>query len=321
MRKSFCLAVPKISLLLKYLNNSGGDFMDFHQLEAFVKVAETKSFSKAADLLFLTQPTISSHILSLERELEVRLFDRKGREVELTPFGRILYKGAIKILKTKDEALFELFKYMNKIEGELKLFSSSIPAVYFLPTKIKGFLEMYPKLKIIVVQKDSIEVINSIEEEDSEIGIAGTFIQNSCLEFIPLCNDELVIISKYNLTDDNEIDIIELLKYPFVLREKKSGTRKTFERYLLQRGLSLEKLKIVAELGSSEAIIQAVKAGVGISAISNRAIEDYKNTGMIKTFRIKGFKMLRDFYVVTKKGRTLSPNAESFINYLLNAAD
>jgi len=295
--------------------------MDFHQLEAFVKVAETKSFSKAADLLFLTQPTISSHILSLERELEVKLFDRRGREVELTPFGHILYKGALKILKTKDEALFELFKYMNKIEGDLKIYASSIPAVYFLPEKIKGFLEIHPRIKMIVVQKDSMEVINSIEEENSEVGIAGTFVQNPSLEFVPFCCDELVIVSKCNLTanNDNEIEICELLKYPFVLREKKSGTRKTFERYLLQKGFSLEKLKVAAELGSSEAIIQAVKAGIGISVISYRAIEDYKNTGLIKTYRIKGLKMTRDFYIVTKKGRTLSPNAERFINYLLNA--
>ncbi|MGB9840290.1 selenium metabolism-associated LysR family transcriptional regulator [Thermovenabulum sp.] len=295
--------------------------MDFHQLEAFVKVAETKSFSKAADLLFLTQPTISSHILSLERELEVKLFDRKGREVELTPFGRILYNGAVKILRTKDEALFLLYKYMNKIEGELRLYSSSVPAVYILPLKIKKFLEMHPKLKIIIVQKDSMEVINSIEGENNEIGIVGTFINNSSLEFIPFCNDELVVISKFNLSDDEEIDFEELIRYPLVIREKKSGTRKAFERYLIQKGLSLEKLKIIAELGSTEAIIQAVKAGVGISVISNRAIEDYKNTGILKTFRIKGIKMLRDFYIVTKKGRTLSPNAESFINYLLNAAE
>ncbi|KYO64484.1 selenium metabolism-associated LysR family transcriptional regulator [Thermovenabulum gondwanense] len=295
--------------------------MDFHQLEAFVKVAQTKSFSKAADLLFLTQPTISSHILSLEKELEVRLFDRKGREVELTPFGRVLYNEAVKILRTKDEALFLLYKYMNKIEGELRLYSSSVPAVYILPVKIKKFLEMHPKLKIIIVQKDSMEVINSIEEEDSELGIVGTIINNSSLEYIPFCNDELVVISKFNLNNDEEIDFEELIRYPLVIREKKSGTRKTFERYLIQKGLSLEKLKIIAELGSTEAIIQAVKAGVGISVISNRAIEDYKNTGILKTFRIKGIKMLRDFYIVTKKGRTLSPNAESFINYLLNAAD
>lgn len=291
--------------------------MDFHQLKIFVKVAETKSFSKAARLIFLSQPTVSSHIIALEKELGVKLFDRIGRETILTPFGEILYEGAIKILSAKEETHLKLLRYMKKIEGELNIYSSSIPAVYFLPKIVREYLDSYPKVKINIIQKDSMKVIDIISENGG-IGIVGMYEEKTCLDYVPLWEDELVVISRYDSVSQNkkEISLSEILDKPFILREKTSGTRKTFEKYLYKVGLSVSHLRTVAEFCSSEAIINAVKEGMGVSVVSYKAVSDYKKLNLINCYTIKDIRMLRKFYMILKKGITLSPNAETFSKFI-----
>ncbi|ADL08230.1 selenium metabolism-associated LysR family transcriptional regulator [Thermosediminibacter oceani] len=296
--------------------------MEFHQLEAFVRVAEYRSFSKAAESLFLTQPTISAHIISLEKELDIKLFDRRGKDIELTPAGRIMYERAKNILAAKELALLELKRFLGTVEGDLEIFASSIPAAYILPSVIKEFNRAYPGVVLRIRQADSGEVIGLVSEGAVELGIVGTVSDAENLQFVPFSSDELVLITPNNwnraLRNDNYVSIADFLHEMFVLREKKSGTRKTFETALKNRGFRLEDLNVVAELGSSEAVKQAVKEGIGVSVISRRAVEDYEKMKLLRVYRIRDMEVHRCFYLVFKKGRTLSPNAATFKEFIIN---
>lgn len=296
--------------------------MDFHQLEVFLRVAQHKSFSKAAEDLYLTQPTISSHIMGLESELGTRLFDRGGKDVELTPAGEILYKKAVKIVEDKKNTLLELKQYLGSIEGDLYLCASSIPAVYILPSLIKSFNLHYPKVKFKVKQTDSGMVNRLVFEGKIEIGMTGAMSKDNNLKYIPFCRDELVLIApkKLKLAKSNgeELDLNAVMPEDFLIRERNSGTRLVFERELEKRGVKLKDFNILAELGSSEAIIEAVKEGLGVSIISEMAIRDLEKMNMINVYRIKNLKIFRDFYLVHKKNKTLSPNAKTFREFILN---
>lgn len=297
--------------------------VEFHQLEAFVKVAENKSFSKAAASLFLTQPTVSSHIISLEKELNAKLFDRRGKEVELTPAGRILYEKAKLILEEKVRILEEIKHFLGTVEGELKICASSIPAVYILPFLIKKFNELYPGVKLKVHQADSGEVIRMVSDGEVEIGIVGTALTTDELVFESFMTDELVLITpacwgKKRFEKGKSVSIGDIIEERFVLREKTSGTRKVFEKALSDKGIKLEDLNVVAEFGSSEAVKHAVKEGIGISVVSQKAVLDYEKMGFINVYRIEDLDLRRNFYLVYKKCRTLSPNAATFKEFILN---
>ncbi|NLC63830.1 MAG: LysR family transcriptional regulator [Thermoanaerobacterales bacterium] len=294
--------------------------MEFYQLEAFVKVCEQKSFSKAAQSMFLSQPTISAHVMALEKELNAKLFDRSGREISLTPAGKVFYQNAINILKEKQKAVQELKYFMGSVEGELRLFSSTIPAVYVLPALIRDFNKVYPKVVFKVTQADSNIVLNTVARGAVELGISGMKIDNQSLMFIPLCLDELVLATPLSWPDvpNKIINVEDVFHQRLLVREKGSGTRRTFENELKKEGFNPDHIKIVAEFGSSESIKQAVKDGLGISVISKRAVEDYTEMNLIKIFYIGGIDLTRYFYFVFKRGKTLSPNAQTLIKFVVD---
>ena len=298
--------------------------MDFRQLEVFAKVVEYKNFSRAAEQLFLTQSTVSTHINSLEKKLNIKLFDRRGKNIELTPSGQILYIHAVKILKARHIAMEELKNFAGTIDGELLVYSVSIPAVYILPTLLGRFKNHYPNLIISIRQADSRLVIEAILEDVVEVGITGTCIADKNLEFTPFFSDELVLVTPYDYTlgeakKSNGVYVKDFINERFIIREKNSGTRITFENELDKKGIKFSNFNIVAELGSTEAIINAVKAGVGVSIVSNMAVKDYEKMNYVRAFPIKDLKLSRSFYLVNKNKKTLSPNANAFKKLILSS--
>lgn len=295
--------------------------MDFHQLETFIKVAKHKSFSRAAEALFLTQPTVSSHIIALEQELGVQLFDRRGKDIELTPAGKIMLEMSLKILEARQNSILELNRFMEKIEGDLILYSSSIPAVYILPGLIKEFKDIYTKIVLRVRQMDSGEVIKALLQDKVEIGITGTCSCGKELEYVPFCKDELVLIAPYNYDKSwckkDQVKFKNIVNEEFVMREKMSGTRISFERVLSKKGFDAQIIKVAAEMGSSEAVLQGVKHGLGISIISDKMIRDCLHTNTFKAYKIQDLQLTRHFYLAYKKNRTLSPNAEAFKKFIM----
>ena len=292
--------------------------MNLKQLEAFVQVAEGGSFSKAAKELFLTQPTISSHISSLERELNARLFVRNTKEVSLSEDGIKLYKYAKQMLDLQRE--IEVTFGMDE-EGEshaVTIAASTIPAQYLLPEVLTRFSERYPQEQIRIQETDSSKVVMQIVDHRVDIGFTGTVLEKKHCKYIPFYNDELVIITpntpKYQeLAQGNKEDISWIKKEHVIMREEGSGTRKEAELQLKGAGVKFAGLDIIASIENQETIKKSVRQGMGISVLSKLATADEVANGEILAFPIPNSDEGRDINLVYNKNYQMTRSAERFI--------
>ncbi|HFB83988.1 MAG TPA: LysR family transcriptional regulator [Thermodesulfatator sp.] len=291
--------------------------LDFRQLQVFAKVYEQRSFSRAAEEVFLTQPTVSGHIKALEDFLGVRLFDRLGREVVPTRAGEILYPYARQALSLVAEAEREIRLFLGVEKGRLEIGGSNIPGQYLLPALIGAFKENYPGLELKLLIGDTQKVAEAVARGDIELGVIGARLTSfDDLLYQPCCDDELVLAASTNQNFPEAIKLEDLERLPLIIREQGSGTRLTTEEALRERGFSLGKCRIIAEMGSTEAVKQAVKAGLGGSFISLRAIEEDLLSRRLRIIPVKGLNIRRHFYLVRHKGRSLSPPAAAFVDFL-----
>lgn len=296
--------------------------MDFKQLETFVQVVNLESFSKAAEKLFLTQPTITSHIQNLECELDTLLINRSGKNISTTEAGKLLYKHALNIINLRDTAKFDLGLYKGKIQGHLEISSSSIPRQYVLPYIIKEFTKKYPDITLSIKDNDSKNVLEDLITGYNDFGIVGAKFESTNLEYIELLEDELVIITPHNkniyLNEDMSLNIEFLTQEKIILREKGSGTRLLFENSIKSAGINFNNLNIAACINDTETIKKFVELDLGISIISKRAVEREIRLGTLKSYKIKNLDLKRKFYFVYHKNRHLSPLGQTFKSFVID---
>lgn len=297
--------------------------MNLKQLEAFVQVSESGSFSKAAKELFLTQPTISAHISSLEKELKVRLFIRNTKEVSLSDDGKDLYRYA-KQITDLEKAIEERF-YMDSDDGKhfITIAASTIPAQYLLPKVLMCYRERYPKEQIKIMETDSSEVVTQVVDHMVDVGFTGTVLEKKHCKYIPFYKDELAVITpdtpEYRiLKEQNRDDIDWIKRKPLILREEGSGTRKEAEKQLKNAGISMEDLDIVASIANQETIKKSVKQGMGITVLSRLAAED--EDGLL-IFPIPGADEGRDINLVYNKNYQMTRSADRFIRIVKEVYD
>ena len=297
--------------------------MNLKQLEAFVQVSESGSFSKAAKELFLTQPTISAHISSLEKELNVRLFIRNTKEVSLSDDGKDLYRYA-KQITDLEKAIEERF-YMDSDDGKhfITIAASTIPAQYLLPKVLICYRERYPKEQIKIMETDSSEVVTQVVDHMVDVGFTGTVLEKKHCKYIPFYKDELAVITpdtpEYRiLKEQNRDDIDWIKRKPLILREEGSGTRKEAEKQLKNAGISMEDLDIVASIANQETIKKSVKQGMGITVLSRLAAED--EDGLL-IFPIPGADEGRDINLVYNKNYQMTRSADRFIRIVKEVYD
>lgn len=294
--------------------------MNLKQLEAFAAVAEEGSFSKAAKALFLTQPTVSAHISSLEKELGVRLFIRNTKEVNLSEDGKILYGYAKQmiILQKKIETTYD----QTRKDGShcIHIAASSVPSQYLLPQILARFSEKYPQEHFKIMETDSAKVVEQVVNGNVDIGFTGTVLDKKYCQYIPFYKDELVVITpntdRFRNLKKSEGKAAEkewIQNEPIILREEGSGTRKEAEKLLKKMGLDFDSLKIVASMENQETIKRSVSRGMGISIISRLAAGDEIKEGKMLEFSLDGESGRRDINVVYNKNFHLSSLAEKFL--------
>jgi len=295
--------------------------LDFRQLETFLEVVKLKSFSKAAQKLYLTQPTVTSHIQNLENEIGTLLINRFGKRISTTDAGNLLYKYALDIINIRDMAQFDLGLFNGKIQGHLEISSSSIPRQYVLPLILEKFNKKYPDVTFSLTDNDSKMVIDSIVDGETDFGIVGAKYNSVHLEYIDLIEDNLILVvpnnNKYAFDDYEELDKKFLLKEKIILREKGSGTRLLIENQLKKNHINLESLNIIGYINDTETIKRFIELGIGISFISERAVKREIAMGVLKPCTIKDFTLKRKFYFVYHKNRQLSPLSETFKNFVI----
>lgn len=290
--------------------------MNLKQLEAFVYVAEKKSFSKAAKELYLTQPTISAHISSLEKELNARLFVRNTKEVKLSVEGKKLYECAKKMVDLERE-IEDIFFCEEKRKNYITISASTIPAQYLLPKILAKFSDKYPKEQFEIKETDSAHVVEQVIDRKTDIGFTGTMLDKKQCRYLPFYEDELIIITPNKehfrtlQKNDNYEEWIQ--KEPIIMREEGSGTRKEAEKQLKKKGIRVEELNIVASIENQETIKCLVENGMGISIISKLAAKREIEGGKLLGFPLTKGENVRDIYVVYNKDIKLSHVIEKFI--------
>jgi DNA-binding transcriptional LysR family regulator len=292
--------------------------MDLRQLEILVKVADLGSFSRAAEALFLTQPTVSEHIRALEDQIGVRLLDRLGRGATPTRAGQLLLTHARRILALQREARQAMDQFQGRMSGELVVGGSTIPGEYVLPVVVGRFKAKFPDISISLLIGDSQQVQDWVLDGRVEIGVVGAQATHRALETRELMPDELVVVvpATHPWAAVTQVALTDIASEPLILRERGSGSRQALERALAEVGTDLSAFRIAGEMGSTQAIKQAVRAGVGISLISQRAVADECRHHLLSCLKVRDLKVSRVFYIVTHKNRTRSPLAEAFLEFL-----
>jgi len=293
--------------------------IDFRHLETFCCVAHLKSFSKAADDLFLTQPTVSGHILSLEQSLALRLFDRTSREVHLTKAGEVFLKYASKILSFRKELLNALSEFSQGIRGELSLGASTIPGEYLLPKLMSDFKKEHPHFIIRLKIADTKEIVQYVLQDMVEFGVIGAKLNHPSLHFEKYEEDEIIIVAPpdHPMTRKKRVHVEELLKVPWIIREEGSGTQMAVEKALRKKGMSLKQFNVVMEMGSTSSVKEGVKAKLGLAFLSKRAAEEEMSQRLLSQIDVEGIEPIsRQIYLVTHRGRTLSPIGMEFLRFL-----
>ena len=293
--------------------------MEFKQLEAFVAVVDYGSFSEAARKLYLTQPTISAHVRSLEEELHTRLILRTTKKTTITTRGYQLYDSAVRMLEIRNN-LLENFTGVQK--HMIDLAASTIPSSYLLPEILAAFGKTHPDIYFHSLQADSAESINRVLDGTVDLALVGQNTRDETCVFLPFCQDELVIatpITNHYLGLQNKsVTFEDFIKDPIIIREKGSGTKKEMDLFLEQIGVTPNDLNVIARMNDLEGIKKSIVNGLGISILSARSAIDLQKTKQILLFPLEESAHKRTFYIVYSKNRILKPHVRQFIQFVQN---
>ena len=293
--------------------------MEFKQLEAFVAVVDYGSFSEAAPKLYLTQPTISAHVRSLEEELHTKLILRTTKKTTITTRGYQLYDSAVRMLEIRNN-LLENFTGVQK--HMIDLAASTIPSSYLLPEILAAFGKTHPDIYFHSIQADSAESINRVLDGTVDLALVGQNTRDETCVFLPFCQDELVIatpITNHYLGLQNKsVTFEDFIKDPIIIREKGSGTKKEMDLFLEQIGVTPNDLNVIARMNDLEGIKKSIVNGLGISILSARSAIDLQKTKQILLFPLEESAHKRTFYIVYSKNRILKPHVRQFIQFVQN---
>jgi DNA-binding transcriptional LysR family regulator len=278
--------------------------MNINQMRAFVAVVDHGSFSEAARATGLSQPAVTMQIQGLESDLGATLLERRYRKVELTEAGRALLPFARRVMTEIDDARAEIERLSDTVGGHLELAVSTTPGQYILPRLLGSFLRAYPDVSVSLRVYDSADVVARVEAGEAHLGMTGARIPGSKVEYEEMGTDQLLMICPPGdaLAGRRDVPLAEVAEHPFIVRESGSGTRMVFEQALRDGGIDPSELNVVMELGTSEAIVNAVEGGMGIGVVSHWMADKALALGTVAWVVAPGFPVARPFYVVSPRG-------------------
>ena len=295
--------------------------MDFRQIEAYAKVVELASFSKAAVAISMSQSSVSIYVNSLEKELGTTLINRSTKEVLPTFSGKIFYENAKELLALKYSTIQRIKNLSENFSGEINVLASSVPAQYILPKVIANFNNAYPDISFNVKQIESFDVPRSIASQKADIGILGGTVDEDICDFREFMSEEMVFIAPFNeeISDSREYSLEEILyEHSFIAREKGSGARYQYESFFLEQNIDLGKINSSVSFDNNQSIINAVINGLGVSVVSEFAAKTFIEHNMISVIKLKVKLPERKFYFVLKKNFSHSHLINLFIEFTTN---
>lgn len=298
--------------------------MELKQLESFVAVVEYGSFTRAAEKLYISQPTISTHIQMLEMELHEKLLNRHTKSLEVTPKGQELYECASDMLGLRDRLLKNWSEEENKT---IHLGSSTIPSSYILPELLPKYVEQYPDVHFVIHQGDSQGVLDGLLSGNYQVGFIGMEQDQPDLTCVPFYRDRIVLITpnseefqskKEQYEADQDLNILaEMIRQePLIVREKGSGSKRYADKVLTDLGIEEDTLNICARLNDSESIKNMVMGGMGIALISEKAVHDCCMEGKMLCFQIPLEGAERNLNMIYRKKDIYRAHEKMFVEYV-----
>lgn len=285
-----------------------------HQLEVFGTVARHRSMTKAANELHMTQPAVSIQIKQLQKALDMPLIEVIGRQVYLTEAGRHLHQMQQSVKGEIESFYATISQLKGGLEGTLTI-SAASTAKYFLPYLLGEFQQRYPKIQISLKVTNRDEVLDHLNNNEYDLAILTQLPDDQSINVIPFLDNPLVICSApdHPLADESDISIQQLKSEPFIYRELGSGTRMVLERYLAENSITV---KPIMELGTNEAVKQAIMGGIGISLISKLSLENELKLNKISILDVKDLPIKTHWHALSKKGKKTSPVIKNFLSFL-----
>lgn len=287
------------------------------RLRVFYEAARHKSFTKAAEALFLTQPAVSFQIKALEEDLGVRLFHREKNRVLLTEAGQLLFGYAGQIRDLYDRAETEIGRLAQHVGGQLAVGVVSVIAKYIMAKPIGAFKKRHPLVSIVIETGNTDTLVGRVRSGHVDLAIVSDPVTLRDHVIDPWIEDELLLIvpADHRWASIETVSLDNVLAEPFILREDGSGSRRVFERYLAERGVTVKNLNVALTLGSTEAVKAAVEAGAGVSVVSSLSLGADLTRGVLRTVSIRDLKMSRSFQLVYPKLTYRKVVVETFIDF------
>lgn len=294
--------------------------MNLKQLEAFVKIANNRSFSKTARELYLTQPTVSAYIGKLEMELGVKLFARTTKEVQLTEAGKKIYLYAKQMVELEEKIEHTFTESKPDAVRQIVLSTSSIPGSYLLPGILAEYSRREPKMEFRINETDSRGVLQDVLEHHADIGFCGTAVRTKNVRYIPFYQDELVIIApnteKYRKYEKDPGDLSWLRNETWLMRPDSSGTQSEAAKILASVGIKVDELRVLARFSNTGAILLSVKEGSGIAIVSRLAAASSIAAGDILAIPLKAEGSFRPIYMAVSTFYELSEASRKMIRFV-----
>jgi DNA-binding transcriptional LysR family regulator len=290
-----------------------------YQLEILIALVDAGSFTRAAGKLFLSQPSLTKQIQNLETSAGTRLVNRGSTGISLTPEGQILYDYAKRILRMREDAKERIGRIKEQESGHIYISASTIPATYIIPHMLSRLRQTHPEIHVHMQMHDSEETLQTVLADQAEMGFIGKEPIHKKLIAERLWKDHLALVVPINhpLAEHGSVAVEELAGVPFVVREKGSATRDIVEHCLQKHcDTGLSRFNVICEMGSSEAVKEAILSGLGVSILSLFAVNRELSRGLLKAVNVKDCPMERHFYIIYKKQFPFMKYHKKFLNFV-----
>jgi DNA-binding transcriptional LysR family regulator len=292
--------------------------MNLDHLSTYRQVVELGSFSEAAKKLSITQPAVSFQIQKLERDLGVRLLDRSHKTIKPTEAGKRLLLFAHTVGREWQDLAHDLDQLREEMTGDIVIAASTIPGEILIPPILGDFRALHPAIGVRVDISDSVTVISRVREGAYDVGFCGSAPEGKDLDYFRFAQDEIVLIASpgHPFSRREAVSMTDLMGENLILREGTSGTQRTLQSIMAKAGLDTEKWSPTMVLGTSQAVVSAVEARLGIAFVSNLAIEKSAALGLVAQIPVHGLTLVREFYCVYRKERVVSRLLGEFIDFV-----
>lgn len=289
--------------------------------ETFYEVACHLSFSKAAEVMCISQPAVSKQVKKLESELGVRLFERKGNTISLSPPGEklLIHLRKARLIEKRIASDIDIIKVQSEAKGELRIGASTTLSLYVLPKVLSSFARKWPQMRITLINRNTENVLRALVNEEIDLAVVEDKHESNALHYDFFMDDTIIpVCSKHSPFAGQSITLDELKSVPLVIREVGSGTLSAWSRKLNEVNIKVGDLNIVARLGGTEALKNFLVEDTAVGFLSPWAIKRELESGLLKRVDVPGFSVKRSFNFVIRRGDTPAGVTRAFMREAQN---